>query len=97
MALDFIIDNQQLTVLLSSDLRKYDNQKQIDRLFNALPNIKTIHFDASDLKSWDSNIAAVLFRLSKECKLKHITLKLIGLPKDLQKLLQLAFTVENNV
>ncbi len=97
MSLEFNIEDKRLIIFLSSDLRKYNNQKQIDMLFESLNHIKTVGFDSTKLKFWDSNIASVIFRLVKTCRSKHISVNLSSLPKDLQNLLNLALTVENNV
>ncbi len=92
--MDFLAEQQKLTVVLSGDMRRYDNQSKIAETMAAVARAKEIRFEATGLRDWDSTTAAVIYRLiTREIKPKT---KVIteSLPKDLQRLLALALAVD---
>ncbi len=62
-----------------------------------LKDIRQVTFDASAISRWDSALAAFLFRLFKECENRQIKIDLQGLPQGVQKLLTLAFKVNESL
>ncbi len=94
MTLEFINQHQQLIITLSGDLRHYDNREQIALLQKVVAKTNSITFDAQNLQSWDSALAAIIYQLVLCATKRQISVELNTLPADLCALLELALAVD---
>lgn len=96
MGLNFIKDNQQLTITIDNDIKKYDNQNQIKSLLEAARQTSKINFSVKSNLIWDSNIAAVLYQTLIIAKKNNSTINWNDLPRDLTQLLKLSLKIDRN-
>lgn len=92
MPLCFEKNQQTLTVSLEGDLRRYDNQPQIEALLKAAHGAKKINFSVDNLQEWDSSAAAVLYQMALKADKAEIGWQ--RLPADLCEFLELALAVD---
>ncbi|MBO4295130.1 MAG: ABC transporter permease [Alphaproteobacteria bacterium] len=57
-------------------------------------NVKTIKFEAENFEKWDSSLLLVIFKVIEKARDKNIAYDVSRLPKNLQKLIELAFAVD---
>ena len=65
----------------------------VQRRLEAAPAVRTLAFDATHLKGWDTGLLAFLQRLRRFCESKHIKVDSGGLPAGARQLLALAAAV----
>lgn len=95
MSLNFIINQNILTILIDGDFISYNNDKEINDLLNVVKtnkNIKKIIINADKLIKWDSSLLVILYNVEKLSKDNNIDFDKTNLPDGLQRLLKLAFS-----
>ena len=92
MKLNFEQHNQTLELVLSGDYLNFDDETALSTLLMTAQqkNIQNIQVNASELKQWDSSLVVVLYRLTALSKSQKKQLKLIDVPKNLERLINLA-------
>ncbi|HVP76440.1 MAG TPA: ABC transporter permease [Thermodesulfobacteriota bacterium] len=66
---------------------------EIEQQLKARGQVKSIGFEASDLKEWDSRLLTFLVSIKDYCSQNRIVLETDGLPEGARRLLKLATTV----
>ncbi len=94
MALDFLLTQKVLTITADGDLRDYDNQEQLNALYQNLEKSHKVCFDGKSLQRWNSCLAAAFYQIILRAKAKNIEVDTTELPNDLQNLITLALTVD---
>ncbi|MBR5130155.1 MAG: ABC transporter permease [Alphaproteobacteria bacterium] len=96
MTLLFDIQNNILSLCLKGDYVGYENEREKSSLMQIITSkkISTINIDAKHLKKWDSTLVVILFTLSNLAQSKKIKITLHHFPKELERLLKLALTVD---
>lgn len=102
--MDAKFENQNMRILMQSGIMRLvfsddfseQNDEQYLSLFekNLNNNIKTIKFETENLGKWDSSLLLIIFRVIEKAKNRNISYDVSGLPKNLQKLVELAFAVD---
>lgn len=95
MPLNFIINQNILTILIDGDFISYNNDKEINDLLNIVKtnkNIKRIIINTDKLLKWDSSLVVILYNIEKLSKDNNIDFDKTTLPDGLQRLLKLAFS-----
>ncbi len=90
--LSYLLQNKILTVSLAGDFHDYNQEAEIEQLFEQLPSARKINFDAKQLKTWDSTLVVVLFRLAAQAQKQEITVDWSNIPDNLHELVRLALT-----
>ena len=88
--LNYNIRNQELEIVLAGDF--IHNKTPQDELLPTIDKVKSITFNSSSLKSWDSSLVVILFELAKTAKSQSIKIDWSGLPANLQDMVTLALT-----
>ena len=96
MKLNFAQHNQTLELELSGNYLNFDDEAALSTLLMTAQqkNIQNIQVNASELKQWDSSLVVVLYRLTALSKSQKKQLKLIEVPKNLERLINLALAVD---
>ena len=96
MKLNFAQHNQTLELVLSGDYLNFDDETALSTLLMTAQqkSIQNIQVNASELKQWDSSLVVVLYRLTALSKSQKKQLKLIDVPKNLERLINLALAVD---
>ena len=94
MALNFMLEQQILTVVLQGDLYNFDDAAKVDKMLQRLKDAKKLIIVSKQLKTWNSSIAACLYRLSGAAKQVGVESDFTQLPDGLQNLLNLALEVD---
>lgn len=91
-ALSFNISGQTLDLSVTGD---YQNQNLPKDLFEALSKnqIAQININLKDLKSWDSSLLSLLFKLNEYAQAQNIKLAVSKAPDGVQELIRLALAV----
>ena len=94
--LNFAQHNQTLELELSGDYLNFDDEAALSTLLMTAQqkSIQNIQVNASELKQWDSSLVVVLYRLTALSKSQKKQLKLIDVPKNLERLINLALAVD---
>ena len=96
MKFNFAQHNQTLELVLSGDYLNFDDETALSTLLMTAQqkSIQNIQVNASELKQWDSSLVVVLYRLTALTNTKKKQLKLIEVPKNLERLINLALAVD---
>ena len=96
MKLNFAQHNQTLELVLSGDYLNFDDETALSTLLMTAQqkSIQNIQVNASELKQWDSSLVVVLYRLTALTNTQKKQLKLIEVPKNLERLINLALAVD---
>lgn len=94
--LSFSIKKNNLIIFLSGNFVQYENEKALHSLWSKIRTTppQQIFFHTEELKTWDSSLVVILYKLIQQAQKQSIQVNLSGLPSGLQRLLGLAFTVE---
>lgn len=95
MSLSYHITDKTLSLTVSGDYIDYDNEAEKSALNEALSHkLSHITIDAQALKKWDSTLVVILFNIMQVANSKKIKVSLSHFPKGLERLLNLAMTVD---
>ncbi len=95
-SLSFSLEKNHLLLTLTGDFIGYDDLKTTQKLNHFLhkKTLKKISFNTSLLQKWDSSLVVILYDIFLYAQKNKITINITTLPKDLQKLLSLALSVD---
>ena len=96
MKLNFAQHNQTLELELNGDYLNFDDEAALSTLLMTAQqkNIQNIQVKAAELKQWDSSLVVVLYRLTALANTQKKQLKLIDVPQNLERLINLALAVD---
>lgn len=97
MKLDYFLNNDGLLdIKLKGDYLSYTNDQEQAQLFKIIKSskVKEIKINGSDLNKWDSTLVVIIFELVKITKSKSIIVDIKTLPDGLNRLINLAFSVD---
>lgn len=95
MSLPYSIQHHSLLLPLSGDYIHYDDEVAQKSLLNEINSaeVSSITINAEQLGQWDSTLAALLYEVITVAKQHSLNCKLESFPKDLHRILDLAFSV----
>ena len=95
MSLSYHITDNTLSLTVSGDCIDYDNEAEKSGLNKALSHkLSHITIEAQTLKKWDSTLVVILFNIMQVATHKKIKVSLFHFPKGLERLLNLAMTID---
>ncbi len=89
-------NKEELILELSGSFLNYDNEKVKESLYAAAEDsgVRIITVKAGGLQKWDSTLVVILCRLVEISRRRKIRYDFNGLPVHLQRLIELAFSVD---
>ena len=92
----FDIENNILVLSISGDILLYDDNENKQKLYDIANDdkITQIVIDTTHLQQWDSSLVAIIFELAKITLKRNIKLKRVNFPDGLNRLINLALSVD---
>ena len=96
MRIEYLEKKKVINVFLSGDYINYDDFTLKDKLLKltAKKELRQIVFYDNGLGQWDSSLLLILYNVQKALKDKDVKIDVSDLPVGLQKMLELAFSVD---
>lgn len=91
------LDNQSLALRFEGNFKQFKSTETLQKIQNALKKKpQRLCFNAENLGTWDSSLLLIIFETIKQAKSQNIPFELNKLPKNIQDLIRLAFSVNRS-